>query len=164
MAAHDKIEDSVVRDTLLDFLKGGQAHASLDDALAGMPPALISERPAGSPHSAWQLLEHIRLTLDDLLEFCTNPDYHERKWPQDYWPPDEETPSAADWKSSAQKTRSALQKFESMLSDPSTDLTARIPWGDGQTLLREILLAANHTGYHTGQLILIRKQLGAWKS
>jgi uncharacterized damage-inducible protein DinB len=164
MTDQDKIQNKTVRETLLAFLKGGQAHADLDDALAGMPPALISERPAGSPYSAWQLLEHIRLTLEDLVEFSTNRDYQERKWPEEYWPPEEETPSATDWKSSAQKARSALQKFESMLNDPAKDLTGRIPWGNGQTLFREILLAIGHTSYHTGQLILVRKQLGAWKS
>lgn len=158
------VQDRSIRHELLEFLQGGQAHASLSDAVKDMPAALVAEKPAGSPHSAWQLLEHIRLTLHDLLDFCTNPRYQSPKWPQEYWPADEQPKSSASWKQSVTGIHKELKGLDKLLQDSKTDLTAKIPWGDGQTILREILLAGDHTSYHLGQLVMVRKQLGAWKS
>ncbi len=159
--------DRLLRNDLVEFLRGGQAHASLWDAVKRFPPSLAAAKPQGAPHSAWQLLEHIRLALNDLLEFCTNPHYQSRAWPQEYWPSAEEpgnrSNSAAAWKASVAAIREDSKALEKLLLDPSIDLTAKIPWGDGQTILREILLAGDHTSYHVGQLITLRKQLDAWK-
>lgn len=155
--------DRVIRKALLEFLRGGNAHADVENAVEDFPPALYGEKPAGAPHTAWQLLEHIRITLDDLLDFCTNPEYRERKWPDTYWPKGDAPESAEDWKESVKDLKSGLKKFEKLLEDPAVELYAKIPWGKHQTILREVLLAGDHTSYHVGQLVMLRKQLGAWK-
>ncbi len=156
-------EDGAVRKALLEFISGGNAHASIDDAVKDFPAALYAKKPEGSPHTAWQLLEHIRITLHDLVDFCRNPDYSAPKWPDGYWPKKDAPTSADLWNASVKDLKSDLQEFEKMLKAPDVDLYAKIPWGEGQTILREILLAGDHTSYHVGQLILLRKQLGAWE-
>ncbi|MGH9615307.1 MAG: DinB family protein [Acidobacteriaceae bacterium] len=156
--------DQSIRQELLAFLKGGLAHATLDDAIKDFPAALYAKKPSSAPHNAWQQLEHIRLTLHDLLDFCTNRDYRALEWPEGYWPRDDSPPSPEAWGASVKALRKDLSAFEKMLKNPEVDLYAKIPWGDGQTILREILLAIDHTGYHLGQLVMLRKQLGAWKS
>jgi uncharacterized damage-inducible protein DinB len=156
-------EDRAIRKELMEFLSGGNAHASIDDAVKDFPPSLYAKKPAGAPHTAWQLLEHIRITLDDLLEFCRNPDYRAPKWPDGYWPKKDTPESAEAWNTSVKALKRDSQEFEKLLKSNDVDLTAKIPWGEGQTILREILLAGDHTSYHVGQLIMLRKQLGAWK-
>ena len=156
-------EDRVIRKALLEFLRGGNAHASIDDAVKDFPPELAAKKPANSPHTAWQLLEHIRITLQDLLDFCTDPEYRERKWPDTYWPKTYAPESFDAWSESVKALQGNLQQFESIIEDPSVDLHARIPWGKDQTILREVLLAGDHTSYHVGQLVMLRKQMGAWK-
>ncbi len=160
-------QDRLIRNDLLEFLRGGQAHASLTDAVKRFPASLAAAKPHGAPHSAWQLLEHIRLALNDLLEFCTNPHYQSRAWPQEYWPsaegPGNRSSSAIAWKGSVAAIHKDTEALEKLLLDPKIDLTAKIPWGHGQTILREILLAGDHTSYHVGQLIALRKQLDTWK-
>ena len=156
--------DRIIRKALLEFLRGGSAHAGIDDAVKEFPPALYGKKPAHSPHSAWQLLEHIRITLDDLLDFCTNPEYQERKWPDTYWPENDAPEPADSWNKSVKGLKSSLKEMEKLLDDPNVDLYSKIPWGKDQTILREVLLAGDHTSYHVGQLILLRKQLGAWNS
>lgn len=159
------MEDSekALRGQLRQFLEKGEAHATLHDALKGFPPQLTGKKPEGMAHTAWELLEHIRFTLHDLLEFCTNPNYEAPEWPKDYWPEEDAPEPESKWNTSMQKLDQYLSAFDQLLADPKTDLFARIPWGDGQTILREILLAIDHTSYHTGQLILLRQQLGVWK-
>ena len=157
-------QDHAIRYELSAFLRGNQAHASLDDAVKDMPASLLDKTPPGSPHNAWQMLEHIRLALHDLLEFCTNPKYKSQNWPEEYWPKDVSPKSAAAWDHSIAAIRKDLKALDKLIADPGTDLTAKIPWGDGQTILREILLAGDHTSYHVGQLVMLRKQLDAWKS
>jgi uncharacterized damage-inducible protein DinB len=163
MPTHPSSQDHAIRHELSAFLHSDQAHASLDAAVKNMPTSLLDKNPAGSPHNAWQMLEHIRITLRDLLEFCTNPKYQAQKWPDDYWPRDESPQSSAAWDHSVATIHKDLKALDKLLEDPKTDLTAKIPWGDGQTILREILLAGDHTSYHIGQLVMLRKQLGAWK-
>lgn len=158
------VHDQSIRRELSAFLRGDQAHASLDAAVKSMPTTLLEKKPQGSPHNAWQMLEHIRLTLHDLLEFCTNPKYETPNWPDDYWPKDASPQSSAAWDHSITAIHKDLKAFDKLIEDPKTDLTAKIPWGDGQTILREILLAGDHTSYHIGQLILLRKHLGVWKN
>ncbi|HET9098963.1 MAG TPA: DinB family protein [Acidobacteriaceae bacterium] len=163
MPTHSTDPHHSIRNELSAFLRGDQAHASLDAAVKNMPAALLDKKPAGSPHNSWQMLEHIRITLHDLLEFCTNPHYEAPRWPEGYWPAEEIPKSATAWNHCVAGIHTDLKAFDKLIQDPKTDLTEKIPWGDGQTILREILLAGDHTSYHLGQLILLRKQLDAWK-
>ncbi len=158
----DSRYDHSVRHELSAFLRGEQAHASLDAAIKDMPVSLLDKKPAGSPHNAWQVLEHIRMALHDLLEFCTNPKYQALQWPQEYWPKEASPKSAQDWDQCVAEIHKDLKALDKLIQDPGTDLTAKIPWGENQNILREILLAGDHTSYHVGQLILLRKQLDAW--
>lgn len=156
-------EDKLLRDQLVDSLQKGHAHVDALGALKDFPENLYGKKPKGSPYSAWQLLEHIRFTLNDLLLFCTNPDYVAPEWPDAYWHKESapETPSA--WKTSVKAFKADLEAFATLIQNPESNLYAPIPWGDGQTLLREALLAIDHTSYHVGQIVLVRKQLGAWE-
>ena len=156
-------QDKALRTHLLEFLRGGSAHADAATAFADVPASAYAAKPNGAPYSSWQLLEHIRFTLHDLLEFCKNPEYVAPDWPADYWPKEDGPADEKSWKQSTQAFSKNLTAFEELVEDPETDLYARIPWGDGQTILREVLLAGDHNSYHLGQLILIRKQLGDWK-
>jgi uncharacterized damage-inducible protein DinB len=156
-------EDQLLREQLVEFLKKGNAHVDLFSALKDFPEDLYGKKPKGSPHSAWQLLEHIRFTVNDLLVFSTVPEYVAPKWPDAYWPKENEPKSAAAWKTSVKALKADLVEFEKLIRNPESNLYANIPWGEGQTLLREVLLAIDHTSYHVGQLVMLRKQLGAWK-
>ena len=158
-------DDSALREQLVALLRGGQAHASLSDAVADFPPKRISERPAGSPYSAWQLLEHIRITLHDLLEFATNSEYVELEWPARYWPKDAAPGADESWNATLKAIQADIKSFEALVHSPDSNLYAAIPWGkNAETLLREVLLAADHTSYHVGELILLRRVLGIWKN
>jgi hypothetical protein len=154
--------DKLLRKQLIKLLEGGDAHATFDDAVADLPAALQGKTPKGAQHSPWQLLEHLRIAQRDILEFAINPKHKSPKWPEGYWPkpspPDEQA-----WNKSVQAFRSDMKRFTKLLAEDSTDLFAKIPHGDGQTILRQALLAADHNAYHLGQLVLIRRLLGAWK-
>ena len=128
-----------------------------------MPESLRGVKPDGLPHSAWMLLEHLRLAQWDILEFSRNPKYKSPKWPEGYWPETEAPPSAAAWNKSVGQFRKDLKNMQELVENPKTDLYAGIPWGDGQTVLREALLLADHNSHHLGQLIDARRLLGAWK-
>jgi len=146
-----------LREHLLELLKGESAHISLEAAVSDFPVEHINTRVDGSPHTAWQLLEHIRIAQWDILDFSTNSDYKEMKWPDDYWPKEEGTPKG--WNESVQQTLSDLQSMRELVADEETDLFAKIPHGTGQTILRETLLIADHNAYHVGQIMLIKKSL-----
>ena len=152
-----------LREHLLYLLDGGGAHARFDDAVKNVPEKLRGVKPDGLPHSAWMLLEHLRLTQLDILEFSRNPKYQSPEWPEGYWPTTEVPPSAMAWNRSTQEFRKGLEAMQDLVRNPKTDLYARIPWGDGQTILREALLLADHNSYHLGQLIDVRRMLGVWK-
>ena len=123
------------------------------------------ERPAGLPYSAWQLLEHIRITLADLLDFSTNSEYKERAWPDSYWSKETAPTSPQAWDQSVKAVHADLEAFQSLIQNPASNLYSTLPWGaENQTLLREVLLAADHTSYHTGELIVLRRLLGVWKT
>jgi hypothetical protein len=160
MPDHDK----ALRKHVNDLLGGGGAHADFDTAIEGLPAALRGKRPAGAPHSAWEILEHLRIAQWDILEFSRNPRHVSPDWPKAYWPETPEPPDAAAWDQSVRQFRADLQAFQALVSDSDTDLFARIAHGDGQTVLREALLVADHNAYHVGQLILTRRLLGAWES
>lgn len=154
----------ILRDQLSRLLDWEDAHAGLDAAVRDLPQDLRGRRPAGLPHSPWELLEHIRLTQRDILEFCVAPRYEERAWPEDYWPPAPAPPDAAAWEESVRACRADREALEALVRDASIDLFAAVPNGTGQTFLREILLVADHNAYHVGQLVLVRRALGAWPS
>ncbi len=155
--------DRAIRKQLLKLIGGGEAHAGIQDALKDFPPTLYAKKSRGISHSAWQLLEHMRIALHDLLEFCTNPNYKAPKWPDDYWPKETGPKSENDWHASAAALQNDLLQFKKLIRSKKIDLYAKIPWGKDQTILREILLAADHTSYHLGQFVTLRQQLGAWK-
>src|ERR1035437_7540909 len=146
---------------LLDLLRMKGAHLNFDDAVAGFPAALRGAKPQGAPHTPWQLLEHLRIAQWDILDFSRNPTYQEMKWPDDYWPKTAAPPDDAAWDQSVEQFRQDLKAMEDLISRSNVDLTARIPHGTGQTVLREALLVADHNSYHLGQLVLVRKMLEA---
>jgi hypothetical protein len=156
-------EDKALRSHVLELLRGGHAHADLDSALADFPPKLRGKRPKGAEHTAWQLLEHIRIAQWDILQFSRNAKHVSPKWPQGYWPQTEAPPSAAAWNASIRQVRGDQKAMEKLVTSKKSDLFAKIPHGTGQTLLREALLLADHNAYHIGQLVLLRRLLGAWK-
>jgi hypothetical protein len=152
-------DDRILRDQLIELLRGGNAHIAIRDALKDFPHEFYGSKPKSMPYTAWQLLEHIRFTLHDILDFSLNPKYVAPEWPKDYWPKEDAPASKDDWTSSTKAIQEDLAAFEKLAGDPGSNLYAQIPWGDGQTLLREILLAGDHTSYHLGQLVMLRKQL-----
>jgi len=156
-------QDVALREQLAKFLAWREAHAGFDAAVEGLPPELRGRRPEGIPHSPWELLEHLRITQHDILDFSRNPDYEEMRWPQDYWPPSPAPPDDEAWDRSIAAYRADRETMQALARDPSVDLFARIPHGSGQTYLREVLLTADHAAYHVGQLVLVRRLLGAWK-
>lgn len=156
-----------LRTQLKALLDGGQAHASFDKAVKDMPAKLYGVVPKGMPYSAWQLIEHIRIAQRDILDFCDNGDgnYHPLKWPDEYWPKDPEPPNASAWQKSIKHIRDDRDAFDRLLdSVDDPNLIKPFPWGEGQNLLREALLIADHNAYHVGELIVLRRLLGAWKS
>lgn len=153
--------DQLLREQLAELLRGEGAHANTAEALKDFPAEKRVVKPAGSPHNAWQLLEHMRMALDDLLDFCDNSNYIAPAFPEGYWPKNEKPASAEEWDKSVAAVVAVLKQFESKVANPQSNLYAKIPWGDGQTLLREVLIAADHTSYHLGQFVLLRKQLDA---
>ena len=153
-----------LRKHLLELLAGGSAHAKFEDVIKGFPPKLRGVKPPKFPHTAWMLLEHLRLAQWDILEFSRNPKHVSPPWPSGYWPKTEAPPSAAAWNTSVKKFARDLKAMQALVANRKTDLFARIPWGDGQTILREAMLVADHNAYHLGQLLDVRRMLGAWKS
>ncbi len=152
-----------LREHVLYLLDGGGAHARFNDAVKDMPERLRSVKPDGLPHSAWMLLEHLRIAQRDILEFSRNPKHASPKWPEGYWPKTQAPPSPAAWNQSVQQFRKDLKAMQDLVANAKTDLYARIPWGDGQTILRQALLLADHNAYHIAQLIDVRRLVGAWK-
>ena len=144
---------------LLELLRGGSAHATFDQVVEGFPAEHRGTRPPGFPHTAWELLEHLRLAQEDILKFSLSADYVEPKWPDEYWPASPAPASPAAWSQSIEKFRADLAAFETLLQSPDRDLYQPFPWGQGQTLLREALLIADHNSWHLGQLMLLRRAI-----
>jgi len=145
-----------------NLLRMEGAHLSFDEAVAGFPPALRGARPAGAPHSAWELLEHMRIAQNDILLFSKSAKHVSPQWPEGYWPPAEAPKRKSQWGESVKAFRADLAAFERLLFNPRKDLYEPFPWGEGQTLLREALLIADHNAYHLGQLVLVRRLLSVW--
>ena len=154
--------DQHLRQNLLYLIRGGGAHAKFDDAVRSLPPNLRGKKPVNFPHSPWMLLEHLRIAQWDIVEFSRDAKHVSPKWPEGYWPKAPAPPSATAWTKSIQKFRAGQKAMLDLVANPKTDLFAKIPWGDGQTILREALLVADHNAYHIAQLIDVRRLLGAW--
>jgi hypothetical protein len=152
-----------LRKHLLELLAGGSAHAKFEDVIKNLPAKLRGAKPARFPHSEWMLLEHLRLAQRDILEFSRNAKHVSPPWPSGYWPKAEAPPNAAAWTKSVEQFRRDLKTMQKLVTNEKTDLFAPIPWGDGQTILREALLLADHNAYHLGQLLDLRRLLGNWK-
>jgi hypothetical protein len=157
-----KDEQAALRKHVIFLLKGGGAHVDFDTAIARLPAKLRGARPQGIPHTPWRLLEHMRIAQWDILEFSRDPHHVSPDWPGGYWPKGDAPASAAAWAKSVKAFRHDLKEMERLVSRPSTDLYTRIPHGDGQTILREALLVADHNAYHLGELVVVRRLLNAW--
>jgi hypothetical protein len=156
-----EMHDDALREHLARVLDWGDAHATFDAAVEGVPAKLRGRRPGGLPYSPWELLEHLRITQRDILDFC-RPGYREMSWPVDYWPGSPAPPTADAWDASVAAFRADREALKAIASDPGTDLLAVVPTGTRQTYLRQILLAADHASYHVGELVAVRRLLGAW--
>ena len=156
------MSEDALRDHIVTLLRGKQAHVDFETAFANLPLELQGKKAAGSPYTAWELLEHLRIAQWDILEFSRNPEHVSPKFPDGYWPESEAPPEPRSWERSVGQFRSDLEAFQRLVKVPSTDLYARIPQGTGQTILREALMVADHNAYHLGQLVLVRRLLGAW--
>jgi uncharacterized damage-inducible protein DinB len=163
-AAHTSLDDKALRKHVISLLADENAHVGFERAVADFPLELCGLKPDGVPYSAWQILEHLRIAQWDILEFSRNPRHISPKWPEGYWPPADLPSNQTDWQKSIEAFRADLKAMERLVSDPRTDLFAKIPHGDGQTILREALLVADHNAYHIGQLVILRRLLGAWSA
>ena len=156
------MSDKALREHILYLLGGGGAHLDFEAAIAELPAELRGAKPDGARHTFWELLEHLRIAQWDILDFSRNPEHVSRKFPEGYWPESEAPPDEDAWDQSVHSFASDLRAMEDLVSDPETDLFAPIPQGDGQTVLREALLVADHNAYHLGQIVLMRRILGVW--
>jgi uncharacterized damage-inducible protein DinB len=156
------MNDKILRQHLVKLLAGHEAHADWKQALAGLPAKLRGVRPAGTPHSVWDLVEHMRIAQWDILEFSRNAKHVSPDWPSGYWPANGKAPSDREWKSCLRKFAADAAAMQRLVVNPKTDLGAKIPHGTGQTILREALLLADHNSHHLGQIILVRRLLGDW--
>ena len=156
-------ETDALRQHVLDLLRGHNAHTDFDTVMADFPSRLRGVKPTGTAHTGWQLLEHMRIAQWDILEFSRDPKHKSPAWPEGYWPKTEAPPAAASWNNSLRSFRADLKAMAKLVGDKKTDLFAKIPHGSGQTILREALLIADHNSYHLGQMVVLRRLLGAWK-
>ena len=154
--------DKSLREHLAALLKGGNAHVTFETAIKGLPAALRGKRPKGAEHSPWEILEHLRIAQWDILEFSRDAKHVSPEWPGGYWPKTQAPPNDKAWAKSVRSVNADLEAMCALVADPSTDLHARIPHGDGQTILREALLIADHNAYHLGEMVIVRRLLGAW--
>ena len=153
-----------IRIVVARLLDWEDAHAGFEKAVGGIPADLRGKTPAGLPYSPWQLLEHLRIAQEDILHFCLDPDYQERSWPDDYWPKHPGPPSAEAWNDSVARFQKDREALKQLALNPKIDLLGKVPSGTDQTYLRELLLVADHTAYHLGELVVVRRALGAWPS
>lgn len=154
--------DRELREHLVYLLRGGGAHVSAEDALARFPARKRGAFAKGLRHTGWQLLEHMRIAQWDILEFSRNPKHVSPDFPEGYWPPSPVPRNDAAWEKSLRSFRADLRAMERLVRNSRSDLYARFPHGDGQTLLREALLVADHNAYHIAQIVDLRRALGCW--
>jgi hypothetical protein len=159
----DKNNDTSLREHLVNLLTGDHAHATFEAAVKGIPAEMRVKTPKGAEHSPWELLEHLRIAQWDILEFSRDPSHKSPKFPDGYWASTKAPADEKAWDKSVRAFRKDLKALCDLVTDESTNLFAPIPHGDGQTILREAMLAADHNAYHVGQLVMVRRLLGAWK-
>lgn len=156
-------DGNALREAVLTLLRGGRAHVTFEKAVANFPEGLRGRKSRGAPYTPWQQLEHMRIAQGDILDYIRNPQYASLKFPEDYWP-GEAPPARNAWTKSVRAFLADRQALEALAADPSTDLLARVPHDpEGPSILHELLLAADHNAYHVGQLIILRRLLGAWR-
>ncbi|MEX0745757.1 MAG: DinB family protein [Phycisphaeraceae bacterium] len=151
-----------IREDVIELLTGGGAHLDFDRAVAELPAKLRGGKPEGQPHTPWRLVEHMRLAQHDIVAFVVDADHVSPPWPEGYWPEGDAPPSATAWQQSLAGFRRDAKRIQKLVADPKTDLLTPLPHGDGQTILREAMLIADHNAYHLGQLVVVRRLLGAW--
>jgi hypothetical protein len=154
--------DQAVSRQVSSLLDWQDAHAGFEKILDGIPAKLRGVAPEQIPYTPWQLLEHLRLTQRDILDFCRNPRYSEPHWPADYWPATAAPPTEKAWQESIQAFLADRAAMKQLAQDAAVDLLSPIPHGSGQTILRELLLLADHNAYHLGELVVVRRCLGIW--
>lgn len=155
-------EDRILREHLAKLLAGKQAHVDFDTAVSDLPFELQGRKPKGASHTPWEILEHLRIAQWDILEFSRNPKHVSPNFPAGYWPEEAAPPESVSWERSVGLFQADLKAFREFVQNLATDLYTPIPHGDGQTVLREVLVAADHNAYHLGELVLVRRMLGAW--
>lgn len=154
--------DKILRSHLLSLLKGGNAHIEFNDVVRGFPQSYINKIPKHGVYSSWQLLEHMRISQWDILDFIRNPNYKYMKWPENYWPDKRKKATKKEWEQSVKAFNRDSRALQSIVSSKRTNLYVKIPHGTGQTILREMLLVADHNAYHLGELVLMKRALGIW--
>lgn len=154
--------DAVLRKQLVALLRGGNAHMLFDDAVADFPIEAINRQPPNIPYTPWHLLEHLRLTQWDILDFIRNPNYVYRQWPESYWPTPGEQANAANWQETISHFKADQDSLVSIVEDPAIDLTADLAHASGYTILREILVVSDHNAYHIGEFAILRQIMGTW--
>ena len=154
---------SSLREHVLYLLKDGGAHVNFESAIKGLPVAMRHKKPRGAEHSPWEILEHLRIAQWDILEFSRDPKHVSPVWPAGYWPEKRAPFNDRAWNKSVRAFLADLESLCTLVADESVDLLAKIPHGTGQTILREALLVADHNAYHLGEMVLVRRLLGAWK-
>lgn len=157
-------DDQVVREQLLFLLRGGNAHMTFEGAVADFPLEHINSRPLNVAYTLWQLLEHIRIAQWDILEFIRNPDHVSPQWPKGYWPSPDQQADEAKWERTISDFRADLRALQDMVEDPSTDLYAPLPHAKDYTVLREMLLVADHNAYHIGEFSILRQVMSTWRA
>ena len=148
---------------MVEQLTGQNAHLSFENAVQDLEVDAVGRRPQNVPYSIWEQVEHIRIALNDIVEFCVDPDYRSPEWPEGYWPDEKRPAGESEWKQSLDQIRRDMQRMVDLVSDAERDLFEPFPHGDGQTLFREAVLVIDHNAYHTGQIVTIRRSLKLWE-
>lgn len=151
-----------IRDLVVEQLDSKNAHVDFTQAVQGLTYKQTGIKVEGLPHTIWELIEHIRISQDDILAFCKNPDYEAPNWPDDYWPASAGPENEKAFHTSVRAVPEGIKEMKAMVSDPHNDLQRPIPHGDGQTLFREAMLFVDHNAYHIGQIVQVRRSLGSW--
>lgn len=154
--------DTAIRETLLSFLKGGNAYMPFSEIVSNFPEKQINTSFPNGTYTPWQLLEHVRITQWDILDFITNPNYQEISWPDDYWPAKTKKATKKDWKKTIEKYQKDNLSLQKIVKNPKTDFYSKIPHGTGQTIFREILLICDHNAYHLGEFAIMRQVMNTW--
>lgn len=155
-------KEGIVREQLLDLLRGGNAHMDFDQAVDQFPPPYFNSQPPNSDYTPWRLLEHMRIAQWDILEFIRNPNHVSPAWPEGYWPPQGEKADRKKWERTIRTFRVDLQTMKGIVENPNTSLLAPLAHAEGYTMLREVLVLADHNSYHIGEFAILRQIMGTW--